>query len=67
MPRHPADLLSLAFGLIFAAVGLVLLSGGGQAVSLAWIGPLVAVGLGGLLLLAARSRRQLPDEQPPEG
>lgn len=67
MPRHPADFLSLIFGLLFAAVGLVLLSGGGSAVSMAWVGPLVAVGLGALLLLAARSRHRIPDEQPPEG
>lgn len=67
MLRHPADLLSLVFGLLFAAIGLVLLSGGGSAVSMTWVGPLVAVGLGALLLLAARSRHQIPDEQPPEG
>ncbi len=64
MPRHPADLLSLAFGLLFAAIGLVLLSGGGSAVSMAWVGPLVAIGLGALLLLAARSRHRTPDEPP---
>lgn len=62
MPRHPADLLSLVFGLLFSAIGLVLLSGGANVVSMAWIGPLVAIGLGALLLLAARSRHRLPDE-----
>lgn len=67
MPRHPADLLSLVFGLLFAAIGLVLLSGDGRAVSLTWVGPLVALGLGALLLLAARSRRHVSDEPPPEG
>lgn len=65
MSRHPADLLSLSFGLLFAAVGLVLLSGGGGALSLAWIGPLVAVSLGGVLVLAARSSRPDPDDGQP--
>jgi hypothetical protein len=66
MSRHPADLVSLTFGLLFAAVGLVLLSGGGGALSLAWVGPLVAVALGALLILAARSTRTAADVQPPE-
>jgi hypothetical protein len=66
MARHPADLVSLAFGLLFAALGLVLLSGGAGALSLAWLGPLVAVALGGLLILAGRSARAEPDDQIPE-
>jgi len=65
--RHPADFLSLAFGLVFAAVGLVLLSGGSGALSLAWVGPLAAIALGAILFLAARSTRTTPDDQPPEG
>lgn len=67
VPRHPADLLSLVFGLPFAAIGLVLLSGGGSGVSMTWIGPLVAVGLGVLLVMAARSRHRAPDDPPPAG
>jgi len=67
MARHPADLLSLAFGLLFAALGLVLLSGGAGALSLAWLGPLVAVALGGLLILAGRSARTESDDQLLEG
>lgn len=67
MERHPANLFSLLFGLFFTVVGLVLLSGGVEAVSMAWAGPLVAIGLGGLLLLAARSSRSRhADEPPPE-
>ena len=66
MSRHPADLLSLSFGLLFAAIGLVLLSGGGGALSLAWIGPLVAVALGAVLVLAARSSRSDPVDHTPE-
>ena len=63
---HPADLLSLFFGLLFAAIGLVLLSGGSGALSLAWVGPLVAVALGAVLVLAARSARPGDGDQPPE-
>jgi hypothetical protein len=66
MSRHPADLLSLAFGLLFAAIGLVLLSGDTGALSLAWVGPLTAIALGALLFLAARSSRTGPDERPTE-
>jgi hypothetical protein len=66
MARHPADLLSLFFGLLFAAIGLVLLSGGYGALSLAWVGPLVAVALGVVLVLAARSARPGDGEQSPE-
>lgn len=64
MSRHPADLVSLSFGLLFAAIGLIL-SGGGD-LSLAWVGPLTAVALGGLLILAARSTRSPVDDKPPE-
>lgn len=66
MTRHRADLLSLAFGLLFAAIGLVLLSGGTGALSLAWVGPLTAIALGALLFLAARTSRSTPDERPSE-
>ncbi len=66
MTRHPADVLSLVCGLLFAAVGLVLLSGGGGALSLAWVGPLVAIALGALLVLAARSAHHLSEGHSPE-
>lgn len=68
MHRHRADLVSLFFGLVFAAVGLVLLTGGARALSLAWVGPLVALALGVVLLYAARSS-QAPSagvEPPPD-
>ena len=67
MTRHSADLLSLFFGLLLAAVGLVLLSGGAGALSLAWVGPLVAVGLGTVVVLAARSTRPSDVDQTSEG
>ena len=66
MSRHPADPVSLVFGMLFAAIGLVLLTGGVRALSLAWVGPLTAVALGALLILAARSARTVLDDQPPE-
>jgi hypothetical protein len=66
MTRHPADVLSLFCGLLFAAVGLVLLSGGGGALSLTWVGPLVAIALGALLVLAARSAHRASEGQSPE-
>lgn len=66
MSRHRADFLSLAFGLLFVAIGLILLSGATGALSLAWVGPLTAIALGALLVLAARSSRPAPDEPLPE-
>ena len=66
MKRHQTDFLSLTFGLLFAGIGLVLLSGDSGAVSLAWVGPLTAIALGGLLLLAARSTPPAPDQHPAE-
>lgn len=66
MLRHSVDFLSLAFGLLFVAAGLVLLSGGSEALSLAWIGPLAAIALGAILVSAARSIRIPSDEQPPD-
>ena len=55
MARHPADLLSLSFGLLFLAVALVLLSGGIETLSLEWVAPLAAIILGAVLILVARS------------
>lgn len=66
MTRHRADPLSLFFGLLFAAVGLVLLSGGEGALSLTWVGPLVPIVLGAVLVLAARSAHPVVAAQPPE-
>lgn len=62
MSRHHADFLSLAFGLLFVAIGLVLLSGGSGALSLEWVGPLTAIVLGALLFLAARSSSPAGDQ-----
>lgn len=55
MTRHPADLLSLAFGLLFTAVGVALLLGGDiDALSLEWLAPVAAVLLGTILIVAGR-------------
>ena len=72
MERHPLDVLSLAFGLLFAAAGLLLIGGKPAAIDglpLSWIGPVFAVGVGVLLLVAARPERSadVPDEGPDSG
>lgn len=60
MRRHDLDALSLVFGLLFSAVGLALLSGDAArgTISLPWAGPIVAIGVGLLVVLAARPRRE---------
>lgn len=67
MRHHDLDALSLVFGLLFTAVGLALLSGDPArgTMSLAWAGPVVTIGVGILVVLAARPRREKPiDHQP---
>lgn len=71
MRRHDFDLLSFAFGLLFAGAGLVLLGGSSvrEGLALPWAGPVVAIGLGLLIVVAARPRGQRanpPDESTPE-
>ena len=55
MSRHTTDYLSLGFGLLFAAIGLVLLTGQEGALSLSWVAPATAIVVGALIILAARS------------
>lgn len=65
MQRHRLDALSLAFGMLFVAAGLLLLSGGpavGHNLPMQWVGPLVAIGLGAVIFLAARPQRETPDD-----
>jgi hypothetical protein len=66
MARHPADLLSLVSGLIVVAFGLLLLTGGIGDVPMEWVGPAVAIGLGLLILFAARPAREPSEETVPE-
>jgi hypothetical protein len=65
--RHPADLLSLVAGLMVLGLGLVLLSGGVGDLPMEWVGPAVAIGLGALILFAARPTREASDQQPDAG
>ena len=63
MEQHRLDALSLVFGVIFAAAGLLLLGGGPTLVDtlpMAWVGPIVAIGLGVILVIAARPERDKP-------
>ena len=64
MTRHPADLFSLVPGLAMLGLGLVLLSGGVGDMPLEWVGPAVAIGLGALILFAARPRRAASEHEP---
>jgi hypothetical protein len=65
--RHPADLLSLVAGLAALGLGLLLLSGGVGDLPMEWVGPLVAIGLGALIIFAARPTRQASDQEPDAG
>ena len=64
MTRHPADMLSLLAGLAVLALGLVLLTGGGGDLPMEWVGPAVAIGLGVLILVAARTKHEPHDAAP---
>lgn len=64
MTRHPADLLSLVVGLAVLGMGLLLLSGSVGDLPMEWVGPAVAIGLGILIVVAARPDRR-PDEIAP--
>jgi len=54
MARHPVDLLSFSAGVLVLALGLLLLTGGLGGLRLEWAGPVAAIGLGVLIVLAAR-------------
>ena len=64
MTRHPADLLSLVAGLVVLGIGLVLLTGGLGDLPLEWVGPAVAIGLGVLIVVAARPAREVIEPEP---
>jgi hypothetical protein len=55
MSRHPADYLSLTFGVLFAAAGVLLLAGRDVAPSFTWIAPVGIIAVGAVIILAARS------------
>ena len=70
MKRHPSDPISLLFGALFTGVGLVLLGGDprGGSLSLAWVGPAVAIAVAVLVVLATWPGRRAPSggEDVPE-
>jgi divalent metal cation (Fe/Co/Zn/Cd) transporter len=65
--RHPADLLSLVAGLAVLGLGLVLLTGGAGDLPMEWVGPVVAIGIGVLILVAARQGRGSDDDAAARG
>jgi hypothetical protein len=65
MARHPADLLSLVAGFAVLGFGLLLLSAGVGDIPMEWVGPAVAIGLGVMILLAARPNRTPDDSDAP--
>jgi hypothetical protein len=64
MERHPVDLLSLISGSLVLGLGLLLLSGGLSGLPMEWVGPAVAIGLGALILVAARPSRPPTEGEP---
>ena len=66
MTRHPADLISLTFGLLFVAIGVLLLFGRIDDLRLDWVVPAATVILGVLLIVVARSMRPQQDDEPTE-
>ncbi len=62
MTRHTTDLVSLAFGVLFAAIGLVLLADERLAVSTDWLAPATAIGFGAILIAAGWRHREAADE-----
>ena len=62
MHQHRFDALSLIFGAIFVVSGLLLLTGGVDGLPMQWVGTLVAVLLGVVIIFAARPRRSIVEE-----
>lgn len=67
MARHGFDWLSFIFGLLFVGVGLVLLGDGplGGSGPFVWVGPAAAIGIGLVVVLAARPQPNDRDEEAP--
>jgi hypothetical protein len=66
--RHSPDLFSLTFGVLFAAIGILLLFGQLDGIRLDWLIPVITVVLGVLLIVLASpiGRKQKPDDEPSE-
>ena len=68
MTRHQFDALSFIFGVIFLIAGVMLLSGRPSTDALEWVGPVTAIGLGVVILVATVPRRRTDagDETEPD-
>ena len=68
MTRHPFDALSFTFGVIMLIAGVMLLSGRPSTDPLEWVGPVAAVGLGLVILVAnlPRRSREADDRTDPD-
>ena len=58
MTRHAFDAVSFTFGVIALIGGVMLLSGRPNTDALEWVGPLAAIGLGVVILIATLPRRR---------
>ena len=58
MRRHDFDILSFAFGLFFAVVGLLLIGGVtfSDRLLVPWVGPALLIALAAVIVMAARPR-----------
>lgn len=52
MTRHSFDALSFIFGVIILIAGVMLLNGRPSTDALEWVGPVTAIGLGVVILVA---------------
>jgi hypothetical protein len=69
MTRHAFDAVSFTFGVILLIAGVMLLNGRPNTDALAWIGPVTAIGLGVVILVATVPRRPKEtgaDDAPPD-
>lgn len=57
MTRHPFDALSFTFGVIILIAGVLLLNGKPSTDALEWVGPVTAIGLGVVILVATIPRK----------
>ena len=62
MSRHPVDLFSFVCGMLVLATGLLLLSGNLDQVPLEWVGPVAAIGLGVVIVVAVAGSRTRSDD-----
>jgi hypothetical protein len=68
MTRHSPDLVSLTFGVLFAAIGILLLFGQLDGIRLDWLIPVITVVLGVLLIVLASpvGRKPKAGDEPTE-